>query len=80
MSQDHALLIFIVLTCVLAAAVGAYIGIVRARAPLNAPESDAIRQRRLRFKDAHSGQARTAVFVAGALWLVSAALLIAASI
>jgi hypothetical protein len=50
-----------------AAAVGAYIGIARARAPLNAPEPETTIARRQRFKADHLGQTRVAVITAAGL-------------
>lgn len=58
-------------------AVGAYIGIARARAPLNAPESKEIIERRQRFRSEHLGQARAAVIIAVGLLVAATVWLIA---
>ena len=80
LSQHVALLIFLVLLVLLGGAIGAYIGIARARAPLNAPEPDEIHERRLRFRDAHLAQARAVLIAVAVLWLASAVLLVAANV
>lgn len=79
-STHAALLVFMIATVALGGAVGAYIGVNRARAPLNAPEPAEIRERRQRFKQAHIGHARAAVILVGVCWLACAGLLTAASV
>jgi hypothetical protein len=60
-----------------AAAIGAYIGIARARAPLNAPEPETTIARRQRFKADHLGQTRVAVIIAAGLLVAATVWLIA---
>jgi hypothetical protein len=67
MPSDPSLALFLVALMICGAAVGAYIGIARARAPLGAPEPQKIVNRRQRFKEAHLGQARRALIASGCL-------------
>lgn len=63
--SDPSLALFLVALMLCAGAVGAHIGIARARAPLGAPERQEMVDRRLRLKDAHLGQVRWAVILTG---------------
>ena len=67
MSGDPSLALFLGALLPCGAAIGAYIGIVRARAPFGAPEPQETIDRRRSFKQAHLGQARFAVIVTGCL-------------
>ena len=75
---DPSLAAFLAVLIVNGAAVGAYIGIARARAPLHAPEPEDTIERRQRFKAEHLGQARLAVIIALGLLVAATAWLIAA--
>ena len=78
LSKDLAIAVFIVFALVAGAAMGAYFGIARARPPLGASESAEIHDRRVKFKEAHIGQAKFALVVSGGLLFVAGVLLIIA--
>lgn len=68
---DPSVALAIVAGLLVGCSLGAYIGIARARAPLGAPESQEVLDRRQRFKEQHLGKARFAL-VASAVLLVAA--------
>jgi hypothetical protein len=76
--SDPSLAIFLVAMLLCSAALGAYIGIARGRAPLGAPEPRETIDRRLRFKTAHIHQARRALILTAGLFVASIAYLVLA--
>lgn len=71
-SQSDPSVALVIAAAVLAGcALGAYVGIARAKAPLGAPESQQTLDRRQRFKEQHLGHARLAL-VGSAVLLVAA--------
>jgi hypothetical protein len=77
-AADPTLAVFIGSALLLSAAVGTYVGINRARAPLHAPEAPEVVERRRRFKAEHLGSARVAVFITAVLFLAALGVFIAA--
>jgi hypothetical protein len=74
------LALFLGVVSVFAGTVGAYWGIARARAPLGAAEPQETIDRRIRFKAAHLGQAKTAVAITGVLLVAAVIALILTSV
>lgn len=74
---DPSLAAFLAALMLFAAALGAHIGIARARAPFDAPEPQSTIARRQRFRAEHLGQARLAMLITGALLAATVGWLIA---
>lgn len=79
-SENFAFGLLLAVALVWAATLGTYLGIKRARAPLGAPEPQAIIDRRLRFRDSHLEGSQKALIATSVLLLAAVVLLILVSL